>query len=235
MTLWQTLGAIGSLAVTGPIGVAIAFWLLAGRSWCLTLSWCLLFGIGMGLVVMTKVAFLGWGVGVASVEFAGFSGHAMRSAAVFPVAAFLAFRSSGVAAQRLALLAGVALAVLIAVSRVHTGAHSVSESVTGCLLGLAVAAAFIWQANDAQHMALSRVLVALCIPVLLVAPRVDPVPTEEWMERLAMYLSGRDQPYTRQIWQVQGQGQDLRQDLLRQDLRARAIVVRQLPVRPRAY
>jgi membrane-associated phospholipid phosphatase len=220
MTLWQTLGVIGSLAVTGPIGVAIALWLLAGRSWRLTLAWAALFSVGMGLVVLTKVAFLGWGVGVASVEFAGFSGHAMRAAAVFPVAAFLAFRSSGDVAQRLALLAGVVLAVLIAVSRVYSGAHSVSESVTGCLLGLAVAAAFVWQASAAQHMALSRVLVVLCIPVLLVAPRVEPVPTEEWMERLAMYLSGRDQPYTRQIWQAQS---------------GHTILVRQLPVRPRAY
>lgn len=29
MTLWQTFGAIGSLAVPGPIGVAIAVRLLA--------------------------------------------------------------------------------------------------------------------------------------------------------------------------------------------------------------
>ncbi|WP_395398918.1 hypothetical protein ACHMW6_18955 [Pseudoduganella sp. UC29_106] len=54
------MSMLGSLPVTGPIGVAIAAWLLAGRSWRLSLSWCLLFGLGMLLVVATKVAWIGW-------------------------------------------------------------------------------------------------------------------------------------------------------------------------------
>lgn len=201
MIWWQNLSLLGSLVVTGPIGVAIAVWLLAGNSWRLTLAWCLLFGIGMAAVVLTKVAFIGWGVGVESVEFAGFSGHAMRAAAVFPVAFFLAARHAGAPARNWALAAGVALAILIAVSRVFVQAHSVSEAVTGCILGLAVAAGFVWFASTEGHLALSRVLVALCIPVLVIAPRVEPVPTEMWVTRLALMLSGRERPYTRHMWQ----------------------------------
>jgi uncharacterized membrane protein YgaE (UPF0421/DUF939 family) len=145
---------------------------------------------------------MGWGIGVQSVEFAGFSGHAMRAAAVFPVAGFLAFRSSPPAARHLATALGVLLAVLISISRVYVRAHSVSEVVTGCLLGLAVAALFIWYAGNEHHMALSRVLVALCLPILLVAPRVEPIPTETWIAQAALYLSGRDHPYTRAIWRA---------------------------------
>lgn len=204
MIWWQSLSVLGSLAVTGPIGVAIAVWLLAGKSWRLTLSWCLLFGIGMALVVLTKVAFIGWGLGVPSVEFAGFSGHAMRAAAVFPVAFYLAFRRWDGPHRQLALAAGILVAVLIAVARVYVMAHSVSEAVTGCLLGLAVAAVFIWHASTENHMALSRVLMALCIPVLLVAPRVEPMPTEQWMTQLALFLSGHDRPYTRSLWHRTG-------------------------------
>ncbi|WP_229211331.1 MULTISPECIES: phosphatase PAP2 family protein [unclassified Duganella] len=190
----------GSLAVTGPIGIAIAVWLLAGKSWRLTAAWCVLFGIGMALVVATKMAFVGWGLGVESVEFAGFSGHAMRAAAVFPVAFFLAFRSSTSQWRVLGTLFGVLLAVLIAISRVYVQAHSVSESVTGCLLGLAVAAVFIWYASTEHHMALSRLLVVLCIPIVLIAPRVEPVPAEMWITHAALWLSGHDKPYTRDIW-----------------------------------
>lgn len=197
---WHWLSVIGSLAVTGPIGVAIVVWLLAGKSWRLTVIWALLFGTGMALVVITKMAFIGWGVGVASVEFAGFSGHAMRAAAVFPVAGYLATRSSPVWMRQLGTLAGVLLAVLIAISRVYVQAHSTSESVTGCLLGLLVAAAFIWYASTERHMALSRVLVVLCIPVVLVAPTVEPIPAEQWITQAALYLSGRDQPFTREMW-----------------------------------
>ncbi|WP_229259412.1 phosphatase PAP2 family protein [Duganella aceris] len=174
--------------------------MLSGKSWRLTAIWAVLFGAGMALVVITKIAFIGWGIGVESVEFAGFSGHAMRAAAVFPVAGFLAFRSSSLTARQLSTAAGVLLAVLIAISRVYVQAHSVSEAVTGCLLGLTVAALFIWYASTEHHLALSRVLVALCVPVLLVAPRVEPVPTEAWITKAALYLSGREHPYTRAIW-----------------------------------
>jgi membrane-associated phospholipid phosphatase len=200
MIWWHWLSLIGSLAVTGPIGVAIAVWLMAGKSWRLTAIWIALFGIGMAAVVVTKMAFIGWGIGVESVEFTGFSGHAMRAAAVFPVAFFLAFRSSPAPARQLATLAGVTLAVLIAVSRVYVMAHSASEAVTGCILGLVVAALFIWYASTEHHMALSRVLVVLCVPILLVAPRVEPVPAEMWITQAALYLSGHDKPYIHYMW-----------------------------------
>lgn len=200
MMWWHWLSIVGSLAVTGPIGMAIVAWLLAGKSWRLTAIWLALFGTGMALVVITKMAFIGWGIGVASVEFAGFSGHAMRAAAVFPVAAFLATRHMPAAVRYASTAAGVMLAVLIAVSRVYVGAHSPSESITGCLLGLAVAAVFIWYASTERHLALSRILVLLCIPIVVVAPRVEPIPAEHWITQAALYLSGRDQPYSRHMW-----------------------------------
>lgn len=200
MMWWHALSVAGSLAVTGPIGVAIAVWLLAGKSWRLTAVWCASFGIGMALVVATKMAFVGWGIGVESVEFAGFSGHAMRAAAVFPVAFFLAFRSSSLLLRILGTWAGVMLAMMISISRVYVQAHTVSESVTGSLLGLMVAAIFIWYASTEHHMALSRLLVVLCIPVVLIAPRVEPIPAETWITEAALWLSGHDKPYTRAIW-----------------------------------
>lgn len=200
MMWWHGLSLVGSLAVTGPIGVAIALWLVAGRSWHLTAAWCALFGAGMALVVATKVAFMGWGVGVEAVEFAGFSGHAMRAAAVFPVAFYLLVRTRTLAWRSVAVAAGVLLAVLIAVSRVYVEAHSVSESVTGCILGLLVACSFIWYASVSQHMVLSRWLLLMCLPIVLIAPRVEPVPAERWIAQLAMHLSGHDRAYTRAIW-----------------------------------
>ena len=200
MMWWHALSVAGSLAVTGPIGVAIAVWLIAGKSWRLTFTWTLLFGVGMALVVGTKMAFMGWGIGVASVEFAGFSGHAMRAAAVYPVAFFLAFRSSGTNLRNLATAVGVVFAILIAISRVPVLAHSVSESVTGCILGLFIAAAFIWYASGERHWGMSRMLVLLCLPIVLIAPRVEPVPAEQWITEASLYLSGRDKPFTRAMW-----------------------------------
>lgn len=202
MVLWHWLGVVGSLAVTGPIGLAILAWLLVGKSWRLAASWVLLFGGGMALVVLTKIAYIGWGLGVASVEFGGFSGHAMRAAAVFPVAGFLVTRSSPPWAQMLGSTTGMVLSVLIAMSRIHTDAHSASEAWTGCVLGLAIAAAFIWCAQGERQLPMSRVLAVLCVPVLLAAPQVKPIPAETWITKVALHLSGHDRPYTRASWRA---------------------------------
>jgi len=200
---WEYLSLIGSVAVTGPIGIAIAVWLLLGKSWRLSLAWCLLFCGGMALVVATKIAFYGWGIGVEAVDFAGFSGHSMRAAAVYPVAFYLCFRSSGPRAGYLAAAAGVLLAVLISISRVEVQAHSVSEALTGFLLGLTVAGLFIWHVSTEGHMAISRILVALCMPILLVTPQHgDAIHAEGWISQLAMLLSGHDRPFSRQQWHL---------------------------------
>jgi membrane-associated phospholipid phosphatase len=200
---WEYLSLIGSVAVTGPVGIAIAVWLLLGKSWRLSLAWCLLFCGGMAVVMATKIAFYGWGIGVAAVDFAGFSGHAMRAAAVYPVAFYLCLRGVGPRAGYRAAAVGVLLAVLISVSRVVVQAHSVSEALTGFLLGLAVAGLFIWYVSTEGHLAVSRVLVAMCMPILLIMPlHGDAIHAERWIAQIAMLLSGHDRPFSRQQWRV---------------------------------
>jgi hypothetical protein len=200
MTLWHGLGVAGSMAVTGPLGLAIMAWLLAGKSWRLSVVWAMLFGAGMSAVVASKLAFIGWGMGVEAVSFTGFSGHAMRASAVYPVLGYLLTRSLPAPSRHLGSLCGVVLALLISLSRIQTWEHSASEAWTGCVLGLAVAAAFIWYASAERDLALSRVLVMLCLPLALVTPQLHPVPTEMWITHAALYLSGHDQPYTRASW-----------------------------------
>jgi membrane-associated phospholipid phosphatase len=188
---------LGSLPITGPLGVAIAAWLLAGRSWRLSLSWCLLFGLGMLLVVATKVAWIGWGVGMPDMKFGGLSGHSMRACAVFPVALYLAFHHAEEGVRRAAACAGVALALLVSVSRVPVLAHSWSEVVLGALVGLVVSAAFISIAHNPRPQPFGRVLAGVLLPLLLIVPQVEPLPTERWMTSLALYLSGHEKPFER--------------------------------------
>lgn len=201
MIWWHGISVLGSMAVMAPAGMAIALLLAAAGAWHLLLRWCWLFAVGMALVVVSKLAFIGWGIGLSSIGFAGFSGHAMRAAAVLPVACYLLFKNSGATARQASLIFGVLLAVLISVSRVVLHAHSVSEVVSGCVLGLAVAFAFLDDAQGSRHFFLSRPLLALCACALLFTPQVEPVPTEAWLTQLALHLSGRVQPFTRLDWQ----------------------------------
>lgn len=188
MVSWQALSAAGALTVTGPLGAAIALGLMTRRAWPLALCWCALFGVAMALVVATKVAFMGWGVGVASLDFSGISGHAMRAAAVFPVAGYLAARVDGVRAALAA--AGVLLALLVGISRLPLQTHSVSEVAAGCVLGWLVSGAFIWFARTRRDAGLTAAPLALCVLVVLLGAQSAPAPTQLWMRALAQQLAG---------------------------------------------
>ena len=216
MTIWHWISALASMTVLGPAGVAIALWLAIGSSWRLALAWCLLYGAGLGIVVLSKLAFIGWGIGINAADFTGFSGHAFRSAAVIPVACFVALRGVSRRTRLVGVGFGVAFALLVSVARVEGGEHSVSEAVTGTLLGLLVAFAFIHHARESQRFVLSRSLVLASLCLLALTPRIEPVQTESVLTEAALYLSGHDRPFTRMDWpqeqqsQQQGRGSLLR-------------------------
>lgn len=202
MSMWQSISMAGSMGVLGPAGLALAVWLAGAGAWRQAYWWCALFAGGMALVVLSKIVFIGWGVGWPSVGFAGFSGHAMRAGAVLPVACFLICRNASAPVRQAGVLAGVACAALVGMSRVIVHAHTPSEALGGFWLGVALALAFIWYAKSAQRMVLNPVLVTLTMCLLALTPKAQPIPTERIVTRVALYLSGHERPFTRHDWIV---------------------------------
>jgi len=205
MLWWSQITALGGLNVTALAALAIAVWLGAARCWRLALAWCLLFGSAMLLVVASQVAFLGWGIGIQSLEFTGFSGHATRAAAVFPVAFFLLLEGEHRRLRAAGVAFGIAVAVLVGASRVKVGAHSPSEALLGLLLGMAVALLFIARANAARQFVPSPLLVGVSLLILLV-PKAEPANAHQWVVKIALELSGHDRPYSRAAWALATRG-----------------------------
>ena len=220
MIWWSHLSALGGLNVTALLALAIAAWLVGARCWRLALAWCLLFGAAILIAAASQVAFLGWGIGVRSLGFTGFSGHATRAAAVFPVALFLLLdrqgrrrverRKEGRADgqperrkegwQRAAVLAGAILAVVVAVARVKVHAHTPSEAIAGCLLGLGAAGLFIVRCRAARDWTPQPLLLGLLAATVLL-PRADPMNSHQWLTAAALKLSGSDRVWLRDDWQ----------------------------------
>jgi membrane-associated phospholipid phosphatase len=220
MILWYHLSALGGLNVTALLALAIAAWLVGARCWRLALAWCLLFGGALLLAAASQVAFMGWGIGVRSLGFTGFSGHATRAAAVFPVALFLLLdrqgrrrlerrslgRGDGHAErrkegwQRSAALAGAVLAAAVAAARVEVNAHTPSEAIAGCLLGLLAAGLFIARCRAARDWSPQPLLLGLLAATMLL-PRADPMNSHQWLTAAALKLSGRDRIWLREDWQ----------------------------------
>lgn len=202
---WYHITALGGIGVTGSLSVAIAVWLATAHCRVRALYWCLLFGGAMLLVVASKIAFIGWGVGVMSLDFAGFSGHASRAAAVFPVVAYVLLRKKSGLLCAAGVACAVVLALLVAYSRIAVHTHSTSEAVFGCALGLAVAAAFIGLVRSPRDFAPHPLLVGLTLAVLVLLPRGEPdhakkFNSQQLMTGLALNLSGHDRPYQRWNW-----------------------------------
>lgn len=201
MIPWSFISSLGGLNVTAPLALCIAAWLAGARSWRPALTWCVLFGAALALAAGSQLAFIGWGVGIQSLGFTGFSGHATRAAAVFPVTMFLLFERSGNRIRRGAVLAGALLAIGVAVARVKVGAHTPSEAVTGCLLGLTTATLFLLRAHDFRDNSRQPLLLSILAAVVLL-PTIDDVNSHQLLTGAALTLSGHDRAYVRHGWRM---------------------------------
>jgi membrane-associated phospholipid phosphatase len=201
--LWFVITSFGGAGLTLPLAFAIALWLAFGYSWRLAAGWLLLLGVAVALVTATKIAFLGWGVGVRAWDFTGLSGHSMFATAVFPVAAFLVLLPAPPAVRLAGVAAGLLAGALISFSRIVIEAHSPSEAVTGCIVGAMAALAFIRIAWDATPGRLLPVMpVVLSLMVLTLGLHNLHVPTHRWVTHIALKVSGHVRPFAREPWRA---------------------------------
>lgn len=196
---WLVVTRLGEAQILLPAVLATLAWIArragAGRP---ALVWLLAVGGAAVLTTITKVAFLGWGVGIAPLDFTGISGHAMFAAAVWPVlvAALAGDRPRW---RGLAIGAGYALALLIGVSRVVVQAHSVSEVVAGFALGSLASALALTAPGAVRLQAPTALALGLAVWLIGAPAKAPPSPTHGWVIRLSLALSGRSEPYTRQM------------------------------------
>ncbi len=192
MDFWSSFTRLAETNFALSLAALLTLWLCAARAWRLAAWWCVLFGGALFVVTATKVAYAGWGIGIAAIDFRGFSGHAMRAAAIAPVFAFLlAQRKAGLLRQA-AIGAGVLFAIGIAISRLVLAVHSVSEVVSGLALGFAAAWLFIRVARQAPMIYLDRFTLVFCAVLLLPVLTTRPAPTQGWIEQVAVKLAGEE-------------------------------------------
>jgi hypothetical protein len=183
-----------------PGAALCLLWLLMGRARRLAALWCLLLGTGLLLVAASKIAFIGWGIGIPELDFTGISGHAMRAAAIMPVMLFMPAQKARPSLRCLGVIAGIAFGLAVGVSRVKLHAHSVSEVTAGCILGAAISLTFIGMLVSAGQVRLPKLAPALALLLVIPASTAAPAPTEQWLQRVALSLSGHDRPFVRGHW-----------------------------------
>lgn len=202
MSYWAAISNLGDIAITAPLAAGIAVFFAIGRAWRPALWWSIFFVFGLMLVLVSKVAFIGWGIGNQALDFTGFSGHAMRAMAIFPVLGYLLAKkipaSGGI--RFMALLIFLGMAVIVGVSRFILHVHSWSEVFSGWIIGATLSFYFIFLVRHWTSFSVFPVLIMVMITPLLITPYIEPTPTQAWVTDLSLYLSGHEQPFIRDDW-----------------------------------
>jgi hypothetical protein len=161
-------------------------------------QWGLLFGITGAIVSASKLAFMGWGIGIRELDFTGFSGHTALSTAFWPIFLWLLCARGSVALRRTAMVMGYLLAGLVGYSRLAIHAHSPSEVIAGLLLGACGSALFLLlQRNSSRvvdaQLSWGGVLSLIIIPVVLLNTGTK-APTQSLLGEIAVKLGPLENP-----------------------------------------
>ncbi|MEX2976167.1 phosphatase PAP2 family protein [Serratia fonticola] len=196
---WHFLTFFGDSMLLLPCAaIVFIILLLSPTSRKPTWQWMLLFG-GVGAVVcVSKLAFMGWGIGSRHWDFTGFSGHSALSASIWPVLLWLLCGRFSSPVRRTAVIVGYLLAAIVGYSRLVIHAHSTSEVITGLALGFIVSSTFLILQRGTQPPRLSyrKIAVTLALPLVLINSGTA-APTQGLLERIAVTIAPVEKPFVR--------------------------------------
>ena len=147
---------------------------------------------------LSKILFLGFGIGSARFNFTGFSGHSAMSATLWPVMLWLVSGRWPNPLRLLAIGVGYLIPLMVGFSRLVIHAHSASEVATGLLLGFTLSSAFLLSQRRTALKGFSwpQVGAAFLVPLLLMGHgRI--ATTQQFLERFSADLAGLEKPFTR--------------------------------------
>jgi membrane-associated phospholipid phosphatase len=160
--------------------------------------WALAFCAAGAIVSLSKIAFLGYGIGSARFNFTGFSGHSAMSATLWPVMLWLLSGRLKPAWRTCAVLVGYLIPLMVGASRLVLNYHSTSEVVAGLILGFTLSTAFLvsQRRSELQGFSATQLCIALLLPLLLMS-HGRLATTQQFLQRFSVQLSGIDHAWTR--------------------------------------
>lgn len=199
---WQLISFFGDSTVLLPSAAALFIVLMLRKtSRLLAWQWSLLFGITGAIVCASKLAFMGWGLGIRELDYTGFSGHSALSAAFWPIFLWLLSARFSASLQKAAVATGYILAAVVGYSRLVIHAHSVSEVIAGLLLGAAGSALFLLlqkRTTHSENVSISWGGVACLVMVpLILLHSGNKAPTQSLLGQIATAVGPLDKPFTR--------------------------------------
>lgn len=163
------------------------------------LYWALAFCAAGAIVSLSKIAFMGFGLGSVRYNFTGFSGHSAMSATLWPVMLWLLSGRFSATARGFAVSIGYLIPLMVGASRLVLNYHSTSEVVAGLILGFTLSTAFLVSQRRAELKGFStaQLCIALILPLLLLGHgRI--ATTQQFLQRFSEKIAGIDHAWTRE-------------------------------------
>ncbi len=160
--------------------------------------WALAFCAAGAIVSLSKIAFLGYGIGSARFNFTGFSGHSAMSATLWPVMLWLLSGRLKPTWRTCAVVVGYLIPLMVGASRLVLNYHSTSEVVAGLMLGFTLSTAFLvsQRRSELQGFSATQLCIAMLLPLLLMS-HGRLATTQQFLQRFSVQLSGIDHAWTR--------------------------------------
>lgn len=200
---WQLISFFGDSTVLLPSAAALFIVLMLRKtSRLLAWQWSLLFGITGAIVCASKLAFMGWGLGIRELDYTGFSGHSALSAAFWPIFLWLLSARFSAGLRKAAIITGYVLAPWWAIRGWSSmRIPSLSEVIAGLLLGAAGSALFLVlqkRTPDPESVNISWGGVACLVMVpLILLHSGSKAPTQSLLGQIATAVGPLDKPFTR--------------------------------------
>ena len=196
---WRTITYFGDSMLLIPTAILIALilpWKSSDRRtvWL----WLLAFGLAGLIVSVSKVLFMGFGIGSARFNFTGFSGHSALSATLWPVLLWLLSGRLPAFWRGAAVTLGYMVPLLVGASRLVLLAHSKSEVASGLLLGFTLSTLFLIHQRNTQlkGFSVTQVSAALVVPLVIISHgRI--APTQNLLAHFSAGIAGLEKPWTR--------------------------------------
>jgi membrane-associated phospholipid phosphatase len=194
---WQLITQLGSSSLLFPVlAISVATLWMSDQKVAIYL-WLTALTLAVTVTLATKLLFLGWGIGIASLDFTGVSGHTLLATSILPILFFSVGGGAQTKLRNIGLWFGLLLGFAVGVSRVVLGMHSISEVIAGWVLGLIVCSVAIYAIKSHRQGLVYLQLLILSLLLVFGSATPNYIPAHDMSVKLALYLSGHDQPFTR--------------------------------------
>jgi hypothetical protein len=135
-TLITLITGLGDAALLLPAAALLLIYLVRTRSWRAAVDWMVVLALCAGLTVVAKMLFHACGGRFPALDIRSPSGHTSLSTTFYGCGAIMLSANQSWGRRLAILLAGAALILAIAASRVALHVHTVEEAVAGFAIGL---------------------------------------------------------------------------------------------------